>query len=129
MCKTRGVGGRAGVQAHGAACLPAPAPAALLMGCSSGRLRTERGATGNACVGPVATYAAHGSPCVVVNLWDVTDRDIDRFTHRLLSRCAAAGSLRALPCSNSSMHQVAGRLARPEICMVQLAMSSQSLNH
>ncbi|GJD09952.1 Separin [Galdieria sulphuraria] len=38
------------------------APIALLMGCSSGKPSSQ----------------------VVVNLWDVTDRDIDRFTHYLL---------------------------------------------
>lgn len=77
----------AGVHLHDSACLPTQAPAAVLMGCSSGRLRPACGAPGNALVGPVSTYATHGSPCVVVNLWDVTDRDIDRFTHQLLSRC------------------------------------------
>ena len=28
----------------------------------------------------------HCSPCVVANLWDVTDRDIDRYLEELLQR-------------------------------------------
>jgi hypothetical protein len=78
---------RTGLHTQGASSLPCPAPAALLMGCSSARLAGAEGA-GHAAVGPVATYVARGCPCAVANLWDVTDRDIDRFTERLLSRCA-----------------------------------------
>ncbi|KAI2630901.1 peptidase family C50-domain-containing protein [Hypoxylon sp. NC1633] len=49
---------------------------ALLMGCSSASLadvgRFE-------CHGPVWNYMLAGCPAVVGTLWDVTDRDIDRF--------------------------------------------------
>lgn len=55
----------------------------ILMGCGSGRLKVS---------GPkiepwgvVLQYWLGGSPCVVANLWDVTDRDIDRFTEGLLT--------------------------------------------
>ncbi|KAK9808987.1 hypothetical protein WJX72_007397 [[Myrmecia] bisecta] len=62
--------------------LPACA-AGLLMGCSSGRLaqhgRYEPG-------GPVLAYLLAGCPAAVANLWDVTDRDIDRFSSALLER-------------------------------------------
>ena len=55
--------------------------AALLMGCSSGALP--------ACgdfppAGIALAYLAAGCPSVVANLWDVTDRDIDRFADALL---------------------------------------------
>ncbi|KAI6092343.1 peptidase family C50-domain-containing protein [Hypoxylon rubiginosum] len=53
---------------------------ALLMGCSSASLadvgRFE-------CHGPVWNYMLAGSPAVVGTLWDVTDRDIDRFAGRV----------------------------------------------
>ena len=32
------------------------------------------------------------SPCVIANLWDVTDKDIDRFTDKLLNLWLAAKS-------------------------------------
>ena len=58
----------------------------ILMGCSSGRLAsasTKKETTGEPFlyyepVGLVCSYLTAGSPCVVGNLWDVTDRDIDR---------------------------------------------------
>ncbi|KAI8959784.1 peptidase family C50-domain-containing protein [Daldinia sp. FL1419] len=53
---------------------------ALLMGCSSASLadvgRFE-------CHGPVWNYMLAGCPAVVGTLWDVTDRDIDRFAGRV----------------------------------------------
>ena len=49
-------------------------PAALLWGCSSGRLRS-RGIYDAA--GPALNYLLGGAPFVVGTLWDVTDRDID----------------------------------------------------
>lgn len=56
-------------------------PPALLMGCSScafesnGRLPT---------LSNVFEWLVRGSPAVVANLWDVTDKDIDSFTMELL---------------------------------------------
>ncbi len=55
-------------------------PVSVLMGCSSGMLR-QSGEFGP--WGPALSYLMAGSPCVVANLWDVSDRDIDRFTWRL----------------------------------------------
>jgi Peptidase family C50 len=57
------------------------------MGCSSGRLKS----TG--CFEPagiVSGYLTAGSPAVVANLWDVTDRDIDRYCLALLRLFAEA---------------------------------------
>ncbi|KAK4163434.1 Separin [Cladorrhinum sp. PSN259] len=53
--------------------------AVLLMGCSSAAL-VEAGEFEPA--GPAWNYMMAGSPAVVGTLWDVTDRDIDRFAGR-----------------------------------------------
>jgi separase len=54
-------------------------PATFLMGCSSAAL-TEVGEFES--YGPVWNYMMAGCPAVVGTLWDVTDRDIDRFAGR-----------------------------------------------
>jgi separase len=58
-------------------------PTTLLMGCSSGALRAdgELGVDGTAL-----RYLAAGAPAAAAALWDVTDRDIDRFSQDLLRR-------------------------------------------
>ncbi|ORZ33619.1 peptidase family C50-domain-containing protein [Catenaria anguillulae PL171] len=66
---------------------------ALLLGCSSGKLS----APGE--FDPIGTpmyYAPH-SLCVVGNLWDVTDRDIDRFTVAMLASWGLISCESALP--------------------------------
>ena len=57
--------------------------AVVLMGCSSGKLRQEGRFDPH---GMVHAYLTGGSPLVVSNLWDVTDKDIDRFCIDLLER-------------------------------------------
>ncbi|XP_038681739.1 separase isoform X2 [Tripterygium wilfordii] len=55
--------------------------ATLLMGCSSGCLLL------NGCYIPQGTpisYLLAGSPVIVANLWEVTDKDIDRFGRAML---------------------------------------------
>ncbi|KAG0215920.1 hypothetical protein BGX28_007146 [Mortierella sp. GBA30] len=54
----------------------------LLLGCSSGSLKGsgEFDPTGNAM-----NYLLAGCPTLVANLWDVTDRDLDRFSKALFS--------------------------------------------
>ncbi|KAI9755585.1 MAG: hypothetical protein M4579_004233 [Chaenotheca gracillima] len=54
---------------------------ALLMGCSSGAL-TEAGEFEP--YGTPMNYMQAGCPALVATLWDVTDKDIDRFSHHLL---------------------------------------------
>ncbi|GKT87842.1 cell division-associated protein bimB (peptidase family C50) [Colletotrichum tofieldiae] len=54
--------------------------AALLMGCSSASLQN---AGEYECHGPVWNYMLAGCPAVVGTLWDVTDKDIDRYAGRL----------------------------------------------
>eukprot|EP00899_Mesostigma_viride_P002550 jgi/Mesvir1/12296/Mv00498-RA.2 len=56
---------------------------ALLMGCSSGRLLPHGDYDPS---GMVLSYLMAGCPAVVANLWDVTDRDIDRFSAAIMSR-------------------------------------------
>ncbi|KAJ3389091.1 hypothetical protein HDU84_009187 [Entophlyctis sp. JEL0112] len=52
------------------------------MGCSSGKLK----APGDFDIaGTALNYLMGGSPAVVGNLWDVTDRDIDRFSRKVLT--------------------------------------------
>jgi separase len=50
-------------------------PASLLWGCSSGRLKA-RGV--HDALGTALYYLIAGAPFVVGNLWDVTDKDIDK---------------------------------------------------
>jgi separase len=60
----------------------------VLMGCSSGKLKSVNSPKNNPSglvypmyyepEGIVLSYIYAGAPCVVGNLWDVTDRDIDR---------------------------------------------------
>lgn len=52
-------------------------PPALLLGCSSGALQTNGIFEAN---GNIYNWLACGSPMVVANLWDVTDKDIDKFS-------------------------------------------------
>ncbi|KAK9822647.1 hypothetical protein WJX81_003434 [Elliptochloris bilobata] len=86
--------------------LPACA-AALLMGCSSGRL-APAGAYDPS--GPVLSYLLAGSPVAVANLWDVTDRDIDRFARAMLEAwlplpppAATPGRAIAIPAASSAV--------------------------
>jgi hypothetical protein len=65
----------------------------VLMGCSSGRLESIN-QKGTDTIEPTPihydlegialSYLQAGAPCVIGNLWDVTDRDIDRFAVAML---------------------------------------------
>ncbi|XP_076013098.1 separin [Genypterus blacodes] len=63
--------------------------ASLLFGCSSAALAVRGELEGH---GIVLNYLMAGCPFVLGNLWDVTDRDIDRFTKALLESWLSAGS-------------------------------------
>lgn len=69
---------------------------ALLMGCSSGRL-TETGEFEP--YGTPISYMQAGCPAIVATLWDVTDKDIDRFSETMLQKW---GLLKMQPPPNSS---------------------------
>ncbi|OWF40766.1 uncharacterized protein LOC110463375 [Mizuhopecten yessoensis] len=66
--------------------------ATILMGCSSGRLQVKGQLEAS---GIMLNYFLSGCPCIVSNLWDVTDRDIDRFLESLLTTWLSADK----PCS------------------------------
>ena len=53
------------------------------MGCSSGAL-TEAGEY--EAYGTPINYMHAGSPAVLATLWDVTDKDIDRFSKQVLQK-------------------------------------------
>lgn len=63
--------------------------ASLLMGCSSGRLG-HKGRWYEPS-GVILAYMLGGCPSAVANLWDVTDRDIDRFSQALLTSWMSGG--------------------------------------
>ncbi|KAF7712001.1 hypothetical protein HF521_001012 [Silurus meridionalis] len=63
--------------------------AALLFGCSSAALSVQGNLEGT---GITLSYLTAGCPLVLGNLWDVTDRDIDRFTSALLQSWLSGGS-------------------------------------
>lgn len=66
------------------------APIALLMGCSSARpdnVNMENCESNGSAI----NYLVHGSRAVVGNLWDVGDKDIDRFTTSFLSHWLGVG--------------------------------------
>jgi separase len=67
----------------------------ILMGCSSGRLVSVNRKHSQALEqiplyyepeGIALSYLCAGAPCVVGNLWDVTDHDIDRYSTTLLEK-------------------------------------------
>ncbi|XP_067320360.1 separin [Anolis sagrei] len=62
---------------------------ALLFGCSSAALAVQGNLEGT---GAVLRFLMAGCPLVLGNLWDVTDRDIDRFMQALLKNWLKAGS-------------------------------------
>ncbi|XP_047440147.1 separin [Mugil cephalus] len=62
--------------------------ASLLFGCSSAALAVRGDQEGH---GIILNYLIAGCPFVLGNLWDVTDRDIDRFTKALLESWLSAG--------------------------------------
>ena len=69
-------------------------PPVVLMGCSSGKLQSVNCPKENLTSqvhsiyyepeGIALSYLIAGAPCVVGNLWDVTDRDIDRYCLTLI---------------------------------------------
>ncbi|GLB42455.1 putative peptidase family C50 [Lyophyllum shimeji] len=75
-------GGEQYLRSHKIRNLPTCA-ATMLWGCSSGALR-EMGDFDR--VGTPYNYMLAGCPCLVANLWDVTDRDIDKFSQSVFDR-------------------------------------------
>ncbi|KAF8075942.1 cysteine peptidase C50 [Lyophyllum atratum] len=61
----------------------------MLWGCSSGALR-DMGDFDR--VGTPYNYMLAGCPCLVANLWDVTDRDIDKFSQTVFDKLGMTAS-------------------------------------
>ncbi|KAH6768791.1 hypothetical protein C2S51_014127 [Perilla frutescens var. frutescens] len=80
--------------------------ATLLLGCSSGSLYLK------GCYMPQGaplSYLLAGSPVIVANLWEVTDKDIDRFGKAMLNawlreRAASSECARCNICVNDCMY-------------------------
>jgi hypothetical protein len=65
-------------------------PASFLWGCSSGKL-VSYGI--HDPIGPAIIYLMNGSPWLVGNLWDVTDKDIDRLSISCMTSVMKASSI------------------------------------
>ena len=65
----------------------------LLMGCSSGKLHLNGDFEP---AGMAVAFSAAGCPALVANLWDVTDKDIDRFTEVLVASWESGPAGRSL---------------------------------
>ncbi|XP_058191839.1 separase isoform X2 [Rhododendron vialii] len=73
--------------------------ATLLMGCSSGSLSLNGSYTPQ---GAPLCYLLAGSPVIVANLWEVTDKDIDRFAKAVFDFCLEeriTDSIRCVQCN------------------------------
>ncbi|KAJ1432504.1 peptidase family C50-domain-containing protein [Ochromonadaceae sp. CCMP2298] len=64
-------------------------PASFLWGCSSGRLRAQGV---HDAAGPALYYLLAGAPFVLGNLWDVTDKDIDKLCMDCMARSLPMGT-------------------------------------
>ncbi|KAF8411822.1 hypothetical protein HHK36_004381 [Tetracentron sinense] len=74
--------------------------ATLLMGCSSGSLSLMGCYTPQ---GAPLSYLLAGSPVIVANLWEVTDKDIDRFGKAMLSAWLQERSTPSGGCSKCNL--------------------------
>ncbi|XP_010540470.1 PREDICTED: separase isoform X2 [Tarenaya hassleriana] len=86
--------------------------ATFLMGCSSGSLWLK------GCYIPQGiplSYLLASSPAIVANLWDVTDRDIDRFGKAMLEGWLKERSSCSENCSSHCCNSLADELAAMDI--------------
>ncbi|KAL9237436.1 hypothetical protein vseg_011984 [Gypsophila vaccaria] len=74
--------------------------AALLMGCCSGTLNLSGHYPP---VGAPLSYILAGAPIVIANLWEVTDRDIDRFAKTMLKSFMEERSMSSTGCIQCSL--------------------------
>ena len=79
----------------------------LLMGCSSGAL-TEAGEFEP--YGTPIDYMHAGCPALLANLWDVTDKDIDRFAQSVLEKWGLFGQVQKQQTSKGSPVKKSSRL-------------------
>lgn len=100
--------------------------AVLLMGCSSGKLKC-RGSY--APEGVPLSYLFAGSPAVIANLWDIGDRDIDRFSKAVVNpwlqnigeerpvSCSACALIEKPSRGRGKKTQVSGHSSNRRCCM------------
>ncbi|KAI9176721.1 hypothetical protein LWI28_006369 [Acer negundo] len=90
--------------------------ASLLMGCSSGSLKLE------GCYNPHGTplsYLQAGSPVIVANLWEVTDKDIDRFGKAILDACLRERSSISVDCDQCTLLAEEVEVKNARVCKGQ----------
>ncbi|CCE81412.1 Piso0_002067 [Millerozyma farinosa CBS 7064] len=81
-------------------------PPSLLIGCSSGAVSTSGLMEPN---GQIYTWLSCGSPMVLANLWDVTDKDIDSFSASVFEKWGLLHSPNSMKVQNSSQAVLASR--------------------
>ncbi|XP_010245919.1 PREDICTED: separase isoform X3 [Nelumbo nucifera] len=74
--------------------------ATVLMGCSSGSLSLMGCYTPQ---GAPLSYLLAGSPAIVANLWEVTDKDIDRFGRAMLAAWLQERSTSSIDCGQCNL--------------------------
>lgn len=108
-------GGEAVVPPRRLATSASRVPISILMGCSSGRL--ERYSAGAESGGTAIEYLLAGSPAVVANMWDVSDRDIDRLTGSLLENWLGIST------SGEGEESLDNEGVKPERCSLAVALA------
>lgn len=96
---------------------------ALLMGCSSGTL-TEAGDFES--YGTPTNYMHAGSPAVLATLWDVTDKDIDRFSQTVLEEWGLFGKSQQ-PLSSSPTKRSAKQKGKSNVSNAQCVSNGERL--
>lgn len=95
---------------------------ALLMGCSSGALT---GAGEFEPYGTPMNYMHAGCPAVLATLWDVTDRDIDRFSQTVLEKWGLFGKPLS-PASSSPVKRGAKQRSKSRVRETNKVESGQA---
>lgn len=95
---------------------------ALLMGCSSGAL-TEAGEFEP--YGTPMNYMHAGCPAMLATLWDVTDKDIDRFSQTVLEKWGLFGC-RQPPVSSSPVKKGARQTGKSRAKNIEKVESDES---
>lgn len=95
---------------------------ALLMGCSSGAL-TEAGEFEP--YGTPMSYMHSGCPAMLATLWDVTDKDIDRFSQTVLEKWGLFGGKQP-PVSSSPVKKGARQTGKSRAKNIEKAKTDES---
>lgn len=106
----------------------ASCPASLLWGCSSGRLKA-RGV--HDALGTALYYLIAGAPFLVANLWDVTDKDIDKLCMAHMGRIfpAVEGAPPVSPVSSDQETKKGPKSTRGESSSSSSRSRSKSTSH